>query len=238
MLLKRSLLDLIAAGKVSVVFRRWKKPTVKAGGRLRTAVGELAIEKVEVIEVQRITEKDAQQAGYAAKAELLEELNAFVENGDAPRSGWMAQRAATSRLRLRGVPENTQNSARTSASGGRLGEDAERKLYRIRLRLAGPDQRKVLRDNTKLNKQEIAAIRQKLDRLDAASHHGPWTERVLKIIAERPQVLALDLANSLKLERAWFKAQVRKLKELGLTESLRPGYRLSPRGEAVLARLA
>ena len=34
-----------------------------------------------------------------------------------------------------------------------------------------------------------------------------------------------------------FKLDVRKLKELGLTESLRPGYRLSPRGESVLDRL-
>jgi hypothetical protein len=31
-----------------------------------------------------------------------------------------------------------------------------------------------------------------------------------------------------------FKADVRKLKELGLTESLEVGYRLSPRGRAVL----
>jgi len=30
---------------------------------------------------------------------------------------------------------------------------------------------------------------------------------------------------------------VRKLKQLGLTESLDVGYRLSPRGRAVLARL-
>jgi hypothetical protein len=34
-----------------------------------------------------------------------------------------------------------------------------------------------------------------------------------------------------------FKLDVRKLKELGLTESLRPGYRLSPRGETVLGWL-
>ena len=33
-------------------------------------------------------------------------------------------------------------------------------------------------------------------------------------------------------EIAPFKADVRKLKELGLTESLRIGYRLSPRGRA------
>jgi hypothetical protein len=35
-----------------------------------------------------------------------------------------------------------------------------------------------------------------------------------------------------------FKLRVRKLKELGLTESLEVGYRLSPRGKAVLQHLA
>jgi hypothetical protein len=34
-----------------------------------------------------------------------------------------------------------------------------------------------------------------------------------------------------------FKLNVRKLKNLGLTESLGTGYRLSPRGAAVLERL-
>jgi hypothetical protein len=37
------------------------------------------------------------------------------------------------------------------------------------------------------------------------------------------------------MERLPFKANVRKLKALGLTESLDVGYRLSPRGEALLA---
>ena len=36
-------------------------------------------------------------------------------------------------------------------------------------------------------------------------------------------------------EKRPFKADVRKLKELGLTESLRVGYRLSPRGRAYRA---
>jgi hypothetical protein len=35
-------------------------------------------------------------------------------------------------------------------------------------------------------------------------------------------------------ERAPFKLDVRKLKNLGLTESLEIGYRLSPRGRAYL----
>ena len=39
-------------------------------------------------------------------------------------------------------------------------------------------------------------------------------------------------------ERLAFKADVRKLKELGLTESLEVGFQLSPRGRAVLRRLA
>jgi ribosomal protein S19E (S16A) len=33
-----------------------------------------------------------------------------------------------------------------------------------------------------------------------------------------------------------FKRDVRKLKEMGLTESLEVGYRLSPRGQALLSR--
>ena len=39
------------------------------------------------------------------------------------------------------------------------------------------------------------------------------------------------------MDKAGFKVNVRKLKGLGLTESLKVGYRLSPRGEAVLGRL-
>jgi ribosomal protein S19E (S16A) len=39
------------------------------------------------------------------------------------------------------------------------------------------------------------------------------------------------------METLRFKARVRQLKELGLTESLDVGYRLSPRGRALLRRL-
>ena len=48
---------------------------------------------------------------------------------------------------------------------------------------------------------------------------------------------AVELAAAFGREKMPFKLDVRKLKELGLTESLRPGYRLSPRGESVLAWL-
>jgi ribosomal protein S19E (S16A) len=50
-------------------------------------------------------------------------------------------------------------------------------------------------------------------------------------------VRAGDLALMMRQETAVFKINVQQLKNLGLTESLRTGYRLSPRGRVVLASL-
>ncbi len=113
----------------------------------------------------------------------------------------------------------------------------ERPIFRIGLELVGPDPRVALRDTIPTT-DELDALQRRLERLDAASRHGPWTKEVLSLIGARPSVPAADLAASLGREKMPFKLDVRKLKELGLTESLRPGYRLSPRGEFVLARLA
>ena len=114
----------------------------------------------------------------------------------------------------------------------------EGRTYRIGLHLAGPDPRVELRARAELGDDELAQVRARLARLDAASARGPWTREVLELIAERPTVRAADLAPLLGRERLPFKRDVRKLKELGLTESLEVGYRLSPRGRAVLDRLA
>ena len=75
---------------------------------------------------------------------------------------------------------------------------------------------------------ELEAIHARLTRM------GEWTYKYLQAIAEHPGVRAPDLAASFDRETHPFKLDVRKLKELGLTESLRIGYRLSPRGEAVM----
>jgi hypothetical protein len=96
-------------------------------------------------------------------------------------------------------------------------------LHRIELHLAGPDPRAALRES-----EPTDELYRRLDRM------GPWTYEVLRAIAERPGVRAADLAASFGREKHPFKVDVRKLKELGLTESLPVGYRLSPRGEAVL----
>jgi hypothetical protein len=110
-------------------------------------------------------------------------------------------------------------------------------VYRIALHLAGPDPRVALRERAEVTDPEWEQIASRLARLDRASRHGPWTTTVLRLIAERPAERAPDLAASLGRETQPFKTDVRKLKEMGLTESLGVGYRISPRGRTVLARL-
>jgi hypothetical protein len=110
-------------------------------------------------------------------------------------------------------------------------------LYRVRFHLAGADPRIALREAADLTEDDRAAIATRLARLDRASPHGPWTDDVLRLIAAQPGVRAGDLAASLGREREPFKVDVRKLKALGLTESLEVGYRLSPRGRAWLGEL-
>lgn len=106
-------------------------------------------------------------------------------------------------------------------------------IHRVRLRLAGADPRVALR-GTLPDPDGMHEIDRRLARLDRASHHGPWTRAVLLAIRDEPGVRAADLALGFGRERLAFKLDVRKLKELGLTESLPRGYRLSPRGEAAL----
>jgi hypothetical protein len=80
----------------------------------------------------------------------------------------------------------------------------------------------------------IDEITRRLDRLDAASTHGPWTRVTLHLIRDNPGVVSTVLAEKVERERFAFKTDVRKLKALGLTESLEVGYRLSPLGESFL----
>jgi hypothetical protein len=176
----------IAAGEITLAFRRWRRPTVKTGGTLRTRAGVLAIESVDEIEPEQVTDADARRAGREDRAAALADLR-----GDG-------------------------------------------RLYRIRFHPAGPDPRIALRQRADLSAAERLELDRRLGRLDAASRHGPWTLQVLRLIAARPATRAADLAAELRREKLPFKADVRKLKELGLTESLEVGYRLSPRGWSYL----
>ena len=186
MLIAQQTLRQIAAGEVTLAFRRWKRPSVKAGGRLRTSIGELRIVRVDRIDEAQISEEDARRSGAASRADLVK----------------------------------------------RWARKAEGEIYRIELAYAGPDPRVALRAQASLTAEDVKAIAANLDALD---RRGPWTRAVLTAIEEQPHTLAAELAEQFGRPKLAFKADVRKLKELGLTESLRPGYRLSPRGRAFLA---
>ena len=111
-------------------------------------------------------------------------------------------------------------------------------VYRIRLRrLDAPDPRDELARTASLTEADVAAIAARLARIDRSSSRGPWTGKVLALIADRPGIVSTGLAEAMGWERQDFKQHVRRLKELGLTLSLDVGCRLSPRGESYLSHL-
>lgn len=110
-------------------------------------------------------------------------------------------------------------------------------VYRIGLRFAGADPRVELRSRSQLSTDEVTQITSRLEAFDRRSTRGPWTREHLELIKKHPEVRAEDLAGLIGRDKLPFKADIRRLKELGLTESLPVGYRLSPRGAAVLTAL-
>jgi hypothetical protein len=136
----------------------------------------------------------------------------------------------------------TDEDARRAGFTGRaellreLDRHGDGPVYRVDFRFAGPDPREALRQADTMAEVGWAELFRRLARLERAGRHGPWTMAVLRLIRDRPGVRAGDLAAAVGRDRASFKVDVRKLKELGLTESLDVGYRLSPRGRALLDR--
>ncbi|MHA3701742.1 hypothetical protein ACXR2U_06120 [Jatrophihabitans sp. YIM 134969] len=191
MLIRPAELEAIRRGEVDLAFRRWERPRLLPGTRMRTKVGLLEVTGVDRVAASAITADDARRAGSPTRAALL----ALLEpRGDRPKHP----------------------------------------IWRVGLRYAGDDPRVALRDDADLSADERSRLNTRLDRLDASSRHGAWTREVLALIAANPARRAPDLAELRGLETVVFKRDVRKLKELGLTESLEVGYRISPRGEALL----
>lgn len=112
-------------------------------------------------------------------------------------------------------------------------DDRPGDLYRIELQWAGVDPRVALRDDDNLSEAEIAEVRRRLARMDLRAD-SPWTWQTLRLIEANPGVVSTELAAIMGLERQYFKRRVRRLKEMGLTESLEIGYRISRRGRALL----
>ena len=190
MLLKNKTIEGIQSGKITLIFRRWKKAGVKKGGTQMTQLGVVGIDDLKIVTEDEITDRDAKKAGFNSRDELLSDFY-----------------------------------------------DRDEDIYKIKVHWVGEDPRKALRTNDKLSKKELDDIIGKLQKLDENSQRGKWTQLYLQMIHDQPNTHAQILAEQIGLTIPTFKPWVRKLKALGLTESLRPGYRLSPRGKKVLAAL-
>jgi len=189
LLFKQSALNKIARNEVTLAFRRWRRPTVKAGGRVRTASGVVLIGGITIVDASALTEKDAVAAGFPTLGALQEVL----------------------------------------------GPDDGTPVYRIEINGIEPDERVALRDEAVLSDEDWHDLTMRFTRWDKAS--PGYFPSILQAIGAHPEVVAAALAARAGVETLKFKQDVRKLKELGLTESLDVGYRLSPRGEAVLEKL-
>ena len=163
-----------------------------------------------------------------------------AKEGGRYRVGGMLLEAVDVREVLAG--EITDDEARRAGAAdaaavlARMGVDADRTVWRVELRYLGADDRVARREDAELDEATLAELRARLDRLDRRAPK-PWTRQTLRLIEKYPGIVSTALARHADRERMAFKTDVRKLKELGLTESLEVGYRLSPRGEAVLRAL-
>jgi hypothetical protein len=187
---RQEFLDGIQRGSITVAFRRWRRPSVKAGGTLLTAVGLLHIRDVSPVTMEDVSEADARRAGYENRRALADEL----------------------------------------------AERSDGRLYRIELGALEADPRIALRKK-RATDADLHDLIVRLERLDARSNGSPWTRRALDLIEAHPAKRAGDLCKLAGQDKMSFKLNVRKLKTLGLTESLEVGYRLSPRGAALLDEL-
>jgi hypothetical protein len=85
----------IKAGVLDLGFRRWDRPRVVVGTRMRTAVGLIEVTSVELVDETAITEEDARRAGAPSLDALRRGLAAGADRpvfrvglrwaGDDPR---------------------------------------------------------------------------------------------------------------------------------------------------------
>ncbi|MCY4011879.1 MAG: hypothetical protein OXG82_04110 [Gammaproteobacteria bacterium] len=140
---------------------------------------------------------------------------------------------AVSQLRISAIADDDARRAGFEDVGAlaaflKVGHDAQ--VTRVGFELA---------DEQDLRRPPDLGLEDVLGRLSATDRRSasPWTGRVLTLIATHPGRRAGDLAPTMGWELPKFKANVRKLKALGLTTSLEVGYRLTELGERALTAL-
>lgn len=74
MLFKVKDLQGIKAGDISLAFRKWKKPVVKNGTLIKTAIGQIEVLSISQVNLENILDIDARDAGFKSRADLIKVL--------------------------------------------------------------------------------------------------------------------------------------------------------------------
>jgi hypothetical protein len=104
----------VRAGVLDLAFRRWERPRLRPGTRMRTAVGLVEVVSVDLVEPEAITDDDALRAGAASREELMSRLSAHPDRpvfrvvlryaGPDPRGRAACGRGALGRGPRRALP--------------------------------------------------------------------------------------------------------------------------------------
>lgn len=222
MLLPARVAEGVRRGTITLAFRRWEQPRVKAGGTQLTSAGVVRFDAVsEVLDQLVVTEADARAAGFPDAAALRRRL--------WPPADPREQASGAASVPEAAVPRPSRRAGPRASKGGDH-------VYRVSLSWVGEDPRVALREQVP-EEDDLARLTAAVAKLDAGRRSGEWTRPILEWIRDNPGVVSTELAALLGREVAPMKADIRRLKALGITESLRVGYRLSPRGAAYLESL-
>jgi hypothetical protein len=63
-LIKLEVLEAIKRGEIDLQFRRWTRPSVRAGGTLKTKVGLMKIGRIDEMNPDEVGDADARRAGF------------------------------------------------------------------------------------------------------------------------------------------------------------------------------
>ncbi len=155
------------------------------------------VDAVDRVRIGKITDLEAQKAGFPGKSALREYLQGF---------------------------------SKTPLSGST-------EVFRVALHFGGEGDYSAAAQDAKITDEAFEQIAARLARMDSSGQSGPWSRETLDLIERHPRTAASRLAAMVQRETKPFKADVVKLKKLGLTQSFEIGYDLTPRGRVFLNRL-
>lgn len=85
-----------------------------------------------------------------------------------------------------------------------------------------------------MSADDIIELQRRLERYHKTSCLGPWTHSVLTVFRDQPGEAARMLAEKTGFERDWLNRTFGSSRTSVSTISLKTGYKISPRGSALM----